>query len=919
MNTQSIARSRALLIALAILLSAATASPAAAQTLPQGVQKVTSVEGITEYRLANGLRVLLFPDPTKSNATVNVTYMVGSRHEDYGETGMAHLLEHLLFMGSTNHKDIKKELQDHGTRPNGSTWFDRTNYFETFAATDENLNWALSLESDRMVNSFVDKKDLDSEMTVVRNEMEAGENSPANILMERIISTAYLWHNYGKSTIGERTDVERVPIDRLKAFYRHFYQPDNAVLVVAGKFDEPKALALVHKYFSPIPKPERQLRRTYTSEPVQDGERIVNLRRTGDVQQVAAAWHIPAGSDPEFAAVEMATRILGDQPAGRLYKALVETKKAASVSMFPFQLRDPGIAFASASVRMENPVEDARTTLLATIDEIKSKPFTKEELERQRTSWLKNFDLMMNNSERVALDLSEWQSMGDWRLLFLQRDRVEKVTLEQVQKAADKYFIPSNRTVGVFIPEKTPVRAEVADAPDVNKMLEGYKGREAVSQGEAFDASPGNIDKRTIRGELQGGIKLSMIAKKTRGSQVVATLNLHFGDENNLKGLSDTASLAGQMLMRGTSRHTRQQLKDELDKIKAQVAVSGNASGAMARITTTRENLPAALGLVAEMLKDSTFPANEFDQLKQQALAGMENMKSQPQAIAVISLQRRLNPYPKGDVRYTASIDEQIENYKAVTADQAKDFYTKYYGASAGELSIIGDFDAEAVQKQVSALFNDWKSPQHYARIIRNFKPASSKAETFETPDKANAMFVSGAAVKLRDTDPDYPALVLGNYLLGQGMNSRLFARIRTKEGLSYGVGSQLSANKEDDLAYFMAFAICAPENAPKVETSFKDEMTQVLEKGYTVEEVEAGKKSWLQSRQVSRANDGELVGRLASHAYDNRTMAFDADLEAKVQALSPAQIQAAMKKFFDPSKLSFVRAGDFKKVNVSF
>ncbi len=886
---------------------------------PASFQKVTSVEGITEYRLPNGLRVLLFPDPTKSNITVNVTYMVGSRHEDYGETGMAHLLEHLLFMGSTNHANIKKELQDHGTRPNGTTWLDRTNYFETFVASDENLDWALAMEADRMVNSFIAKKDLDSEMTVVRNEMESGENSPSGILMERVLSTAYLWHNYGKDTIGARSDVERVPIERLQAFYRHFYQPDNAVLVVAGKFDEAKTLSLIQKYFAPIPKPTRTLRRTYTSEPTQDGERTVTLRRVGDLQYVAAAWHIPSGADADYAAVEMAARIFSDQPSGRLYKALVETKKAASAAMFPFQLKDPGIVYAQASVRMEQSLEEARKTLLETVDGIKGQPFTKEELDRQRTNWLKNFDLMMNNTQSVALDLSEWQAMGDWRLLFLHRDRIEKVTLDQVQKAAEKYFIPSNRTVGVFIPEKAPARAEIADAPDVAKLLEGYKGRAAVSQGEVFDASPANIDKRTIRGQLKDGVKLSMIEKQTRGSQVVATLNLHFGDADNLKGQSFVGSLTGQMLMRGTAKHTRQQLKDELDKIKAQVMVSGSPTGAAVRITTTKENLPAALALAGEMLRESTFPANEFDQLKQQNLAGLENAKSQPQAIALQALQSQMNPYPKGDIRYTPTIEEQIEGIKSVTLDQVKEFYTKYYGAPAGELAVIGDFDAEGLQKQASTLLNGWKSQQHFARVIRNFKETAAKNQAFETPDKANAMWLAGMGLKLRDSDPDYPALVLGNYLLGQGMNSRMFARIRTKEGLSYGVGSQLIANAEDDLAMFMAFAICAPENAPKVETSFKDEISQILAKGYTAEEVAAAKKSWAQSRQLSRANDSELVGRLAGQAYDNRTMAFDAELEAKVMALTPAQIQTAMKKHLDPTKLSFVRAGDFKKVNVTW
>ncbi|MCS7042786.1 MAG: insulinase family protein [Bryobacteraceae bacterium] len=902
---------------LAAVLLASACFPAAAQS--GAPRKVTSVEGITEYRLDNGLRVLLFPDPTKSTITVNVTYMVGSRHEDYGETGMAHLLEHLLFMGSKNHPDIKKELQDRGARPNGTTWYDRTNYFETFAATEDNLAWALSMEADRMVNSFVAKKDLDSEMTVVRNEMEAGENAPQRVLLQRVLATAFEWHNYGKLTIGARSDVERVPIERLQAFYRHFYQPDNALLVVAGKFDEQKALALIQKTFGAIPKPQRQLRRTYTVEPAQDGERQVVVRRVGDVQYVGAAWHIPPGSHEEFPAIEMAVAILGDQPSGRLYKALVETKKAATVSMNAFQLHDPGFAYASASVRMDSPLEDARKALLDTIAEIRSKPFTKDELERQRTRWLKNFELQMNDPQDVALELSEWQAMGDWRLMFLQRDRIEKVTLEQVQKAAEKYFIPSNCTVGLFIPEKEPVRVQPPEPPDVQKLVEGYTGRAVVSQGEAFEATPANIDRRTIRGEIGGGLKLALLPKKTRGSQVTAVLSLHFGDENNLRDKVFIGGLAGQMLMRGTTKKTRQQIRDEIDRIKAQINVGGNASGASARITTTRENLPAAIDLVFEMLKESAFPENEFDQLKRQVLASLESAKSQPQTIASVALQRHLMPWPKGDIRSTPTIEEQIEGIQAATLDQVKEFYAQYYGLAEAELAIIGDFDPEAVQQQVARHVRDWKSRQNYARVLRRFKPVQPAAGAFETPDKANAMWMAGAALKLKDTDPDYPALIFGNYLLGQGMNSRLFARIRNKEGLSYGVGSQVIADSDGDHALFIAFAICAPENAPKVEASFRDEMRKVLTEGFTAEEIEAGKKSWLQSRQVSRENDDELVQRLVSRTYERRTMAFDAELEEKVKALTPEQVRAAMAKHLDPAGLTYMRAGDFRKVNVTW
>jgi zinc protease len=907
------------LIGLAALAATVFAQAPAPVALPQGVSYVTSVEGINEYRLPNGLRVLLFADPTKDNVTVNITYMVGSRHENYGETGMAHLLEHMLFKGSTHHTDIPKELKDHGARPNGTTWVDRTNYFETFHATDENLTWALELEADRMVNSFIAKKDLDSEMTVVRNEYEAGENSPQRVLMERVQSTAYLWHNYGKSTIGARSDIERVPIEHLQAFYHHFYQPDNAVLVVAGKIDEAKTLAQVTATFGPIPKPARELRRTYTSEPTQDGERGVTLRRVGDVQAICIVHHVPAGSDAEFPAVQVAANILGDNPSGRLYKAAVVTGRAATIGAGAMQLRDPGLMVITASVRTEKSIDDVVNAITTTLDEIKSAPFTDAEVQRAKTQWEKGFELMMRNSEQVALGLTSWQAQGDWRLLFLHRDRMRKLTAGDVQQAALKYFVPSNRTIGRFIPDNAPARADIADAPDVAALLKDYKGGAGIPKGEAFDASPENIDRRTQLVDLPGGLKLSLLPKKTRGEQVHASIALHFGDATSLRGKQTIATATGRMLMRGTTRHTREQIKDTFDALKAQVGVSGGLGGADARITTTRENLKPVLELVAEILREPSFPEKEAEELRQQELAGLENQRSEPGAIASLAITRALNPYPQDDVRYVQTLDERIEAVKGVTVQQLKQFHTDFYGASAGEVVVVGDFDPADVQQLITRLFGDWKSPQPYTRIEREYHQVAAAPQAFETPDKANAVWLAAMNIKMSDTDPDYPAMVLSSYIIGSGMNSRLFARIRNKEGLSYGVGAGFNAPTKDEDGGFFAQAICAPQNAQKVEASFKDEIDQILGHGFTPQEVAESKKSWLLSRQVSRAEDEQVMRRLSSHRYWGRHMTFDAELEQRVMALTPEDLQAGLRRHLDLAQLLYYRAGDFKKANVAW
>ncbi len=885
------------------------------QAPPPGMTKVASVEGITEYRLDNGLRVLLFPDPGKTTVTVNMTYLVGSRHENYGESGMAHLLEHLVFKGTPRHKDIPKELTDHGTRPNGSTWYDRTNYFETMKASDENLRWALDLEADRMINSFISKKDLDSEMTVVRNEFEMGENSPFRVLMQRLAATAYLWHNYGKSTIGERSDIENVDISRLQAFYRRYYQPDNAVLLVAGKVDEPKVAALVHEYFAKIPKPTRVLEPTYTKEPVQDGERTIVVRRVGDQKLVMAQYHVPPGAHRDNAPINVLAGVLGNAPSGRLYKALVETKKATSVNAYVFDLKEPGMFIHMATLRKEGDQEDVRKVLVDTLEGLRDKPVTAEEVERSKRDLLKTIDLQLNDTERVGLFMSEYIASGDWRLLFWARDQIESSTVEDVQRVALKYLKPANRTLGLFIPDDKPDRAEIESAPDPAVMLKDYKGRKQISQGEAFDPSPANIDKRTERGSLPGGVRYALLSKKNRGGKVNLSLTLRFGDEKSLFGKSSAGSATSALLNRGAAGMTRQQIQDEFDKLKAQVRFSGGASYVDVSMETTRENLVPALRLAGKILREPSFPQNEFDQWKQRALNAVEAQRREPQAIAMLEFGRHLNRFPKGDLRYRRTPGEEIADLNALGVEDVKRFYKDFYGASSGELSVTGDFDAAEVKKAAGEIVSGWASPAKYTRITNPFQPVEAKPMAFETPDKANATLMAGMPVKITDEDPDYPALVLGNFMLGGGfLNSRLATRIRSKDGLSYGVGAMLQVNPKDDGSRWFAYAIFAPQNAAKVEAAMNEEIARALKDGFTDDEVKAAKNGWLQQRQVSRGQDGELNGQIASQTQHGRTMAFQQTIESKVDSLTTAEINAAIRKYIDPSKISVFKAGDFAK-----
>ncbi|HKJ00993.1 MAG TPA: pitrilysin family protein, partial [Longimicrobiales bacterium] len=905
------------LMALALLLL--IASPVTSQQRAADLTPVTTVEGITEYQLDNGLRVLLFPDPSKPQVTVNITYFVGSRHEGYGETGMAHLLEHMVFKGTPTHTDIMQELTERGANPNGTTWFDRTNYFEIFPASADNLAWALDLEADRMVNSFIAKKDLDSEMTVVRNEMEMGENSPFNILMERVLSTAYLWHNYGHSTIGARSDVEDVPIERLQAFYHKYYQPDNAMLVVAGNFDADRALALVAEKFGVLPRPERVganfLYPTYTREPTQDGERMVTLRRVGDIQAVMTAYHVPPGADPSYAAVDVLAYVLGDAPSGRLYKALVEPQIASQVGAMAFQLREAGPLLNFAQVRADGDLDAAWQALNETVQGVLTRPVTGEEVARAKAALLKQIELSFNNSAGIALQLSEWAAMGDWRLLFLYRDALEKVTADDVNRVAQAYLKPDNRTVGLFRPTESPDRAEIPDLPDIHALVDGYTGRAAVAQGEAFDPSPANVDARTTTFTLPNGLEVGLLPKETRGDAAVVRLRLQFGDERSLMGRGPAGDMAGSMLMRGTTAHTRQQIQDELDRLKASGSVGGSATQGSGQFNTVRGSVAELIGLMGEIVRTPAFPASEFEVLKNQRLAALEEARTDPGTLAQIALQRKMDPWPVGHPRHTGTVEEEIADLNGVTLEQAKAFHHDFYGPQAGNLVVVGDFDPAEVRAAIEKAFGDWTSPHPYERIASRFRDVPADEIVIETPDKANAFFLAQQNLELTDTDPDYAALTLAGEMLGGGfLNSRLAKRIRVDEGLSYGVGGSISGHPVDPVGQFFAYAIYAPENADKLEAAFKEEMQKVLSGGFTADEVAAAKQAVLEQRQLQRAQDPSLSGQISSNLYFDRTFRFDAALEQKIRDLTAEDVNAAIRRHLDLSKITLVKAGDFAK-----
>jgi zinc protease len=515
----------------------------------------------------------------------------------------------------------------------------------------------------------------------------------------------------------------------------------------------------------------------------------------------------------------------------------------------------------------------------------------------------------------VAIELSDWSAQGDWRLFFLYRDRLEKVTAEDVTRVAATYLVRNNRTAGVYEPTKEAQRATIPATPDLAEMIGDYKGRSDVAQGEEFDVDPLAIEKRLARSTLSSGIKVTLLPKKTRGSIVNLRLNFRYGNAEALKGLAVAAELMPQMLNRGSEHMTRQQITDELNNYRAQLRVSGTPGVLSLSVQTSRENVAKVLEIVKEVMKHPLFPKEELEIIREEQIAQINQQMSDPIALAMTNVSRKISPYPVDDPRYVPTMDEEAERVKAVTVEQIKDVYSHMLSSAVGELTIVGDFDPELVLPAVDEFTTGWSSDVKFERLARvSVNNEKGDREQILTPDKPNAAYIAAMTIPMRDDHPDYAALSIGNFVLGSsGLSSRLGDRLRQKEGLSYSVQSSLQPSAVDERTTFFLFAISNPDNAPKVHEAIQDELKKLLDNGITAEELEAAKAGYLQEQQVQRTEDRAIVQTLESYAFIGRDMKFVAEFEDRISKLTVEEVNAALKKHIDPQRLFIVQAGDFK------
>lgn len=911
-----------LLIALLLLPAAGQAAPAqavgtppaatAAAPLPKGIHEVVLIQGVTEYTLDNGLTVLLAPDDASAQTTVNMSYRVGSRNEGPGETGMAHLLEHLLFRGTPTHPNALAEFARRGLAANGSTSVDLTNFYATFASDPKTLRWFLSWQSDAMLNSPITKADLDAEMTVVRNEMERDENSAFSALLQQTNAAAYVWHPYGRAVVGARSDVEHVDVTQLRAFYHRYYQPDNAVLIVTGNFDSNQALQWIAQDFGSMAKATRVLPREYTVEPVQQGARAVTLRRIGDSPLAIAEYHIPEAASDAFTALSIGSDMLADSPSGPLYQTLVQSGEASSVFGFARPMKQPGYMIFGAQLQPGTDAQAALQALETTLESDGIAKLDEAALKRARTAWLNQWKQTYNQSASLASALSDAVTLGDWKLFFIKKLRVQALTLDSVRHQLKTWLLPSNRTSGLYLPTTAPKYAPPAPAADLGPWIQKLQTGTTRPTVALFDTSPQSIDAATQRSTLKlanGPVTLALLPKPSAGGRVEAILQLRFGTADQMHGLNLVPEVTAAMLKRGTADLTRQQIDDRLNTLDAELSFSGDGNVLSARLASGRDQFPALLDLTFHLLRDASFPAEELAKIQRSLIVNVENRSSSPAFLVRNALDRHDQPWKPDDIRYEPTPQQTLAWVKTLTPKDLQHFHDTFYGAGNISLAAVGDFDPAAVTQHLKTDLDGWRAAPPYQRIPDPWYAMKPKVFHIPTPGKANADYRATLPVKLQDTDPRWPALMLANYLLGGSEDSLLWKRVRVKDGLSYSVGSSLNVSSWEPSGNWTFSASMAPQNAASLERAVRDTLDAALQTGFTQAQVDQGVKSLLNYLQLGRSSDAYLSGRWSDYLDTGRSFAWQQHIQEKLQALTADQVNAAMRDVLRPDDLTIAIA----------
>lgn len=891
-------------------------------TASEALVPVKTLDGIEEYELrSNGLKVLLMPHEGMPIATVMVTYNVGSRHEVPGTTGATHILEHMMFKGTPRFNaaegnDYSSIMERIGARANATTWFDRTNYYATLPS--DYVPKAIELEADRMRNLLIREEDLASEMTVVRNEWEQGENNPVRTLIKELFAAAFTAHTYSHPTIGWKSDIENTSPKKLRRFYDTFYWPENAVLTVIGGFDREATLAAIEKHYGAIEAAPQPIPEVETVEPPQIGPRRVMIERAGQVGIVMRGYKVPKATHPDWPALTLIDQIVGANKTGRLYRALEDKGKATATFTFVPELHDPGLFIFGAYLTAEATHEEIETLLSKEIEALVGGGVTEEELSRAKSVIRANIIYQRDGPFSIADQINDAIAMGDWTRYVNRPKAIEAVTAAEIQAVAKRYFQRKTSTTGWFVPEVKNSLAKASARPwgpnyyrDPDLFGPGPEAKQ--SQAGKNMGPPTVVDfSSRMRRETVAGIDLITVDMPIKG--VVSFVgSFAAGESLSPDNRPMLAGLTAAMLDKGSTNKDRFTIAEILNTVGADIQFQADNHSLDFSGRFLRPDAGTVLELLAEQLRTPAFDPEVFETVRTRQEARLLLALDDPNYRASSEISRLL--YPKGHPNHNASINLLLEDLNRTQVDDLRQFHKKFYGPESMRLVFVGDIDFEQVKAAVANAFDDWTGGVAYPdEALSQLENAPAEERLF-IADKASVSVEYGYNTGLQRNQEDYLPFMLGNYILGGSFSSRLMSEVRKNRGLTYGIRSF----HQGDLLTPGHWTLTASFSPDMLGTGLEATEAVLREwytQGVSEEETEAAIETLTGSYLVGLATTGRVAAQI--HSFLQRGMApeYIDQYPLKLRDLTPEQVNQAIREYLDPAQLKRVVAGSLRSAD---
>ncbi|MDQ8195998.1 pitrilysin family protein [Coraliomargarita sp. SDUM461004] len=893
-----------------------------AQSIPDGIQSIRTLGGIEEYRLeSNGLNILLMPNEGLPVATVMVTYKVGSRNEVTGTTGATHILEHMMFKGterfnSVDGNDYSSQMERIGARSNATTWFDRTNYYATMPS--EYVPMTIELEADRMRGLLIREEDLASEMTVVRNEYERGENSPVSTLIKELFASAYMAHPYSHPTIGWHSDIESTTTEKLREFYDTYYWPENAVLTIIGGFNKAETLEAIVTHYGKVPAAPHTIPAVTTSEPEQLGARRVTIHRAGQVGVVMIGFKVAAGTHEDWAALTLLQQLLGADKTGRLYRALEDKGKASATFTYAPQLRDPGLFIFGAYLTPDSTHQEVENIILDEIDALISGGVDKDELARAKSVIQASTVYGRDGPYAIADQINEAIAMGDWTAYLKLPNAIQQVSTDALQKVAAKYFINQSSTTGWFIPEV--VNSLTAQATHItgpnyfrDPALFGPLHNKPTTTAPTKMAAQTRpiVDFSTHMQQAQiGGIRLVAIDMPI--DNVVSFVgSIAAGDSLSPANAPMLASLTAAMLDKGTTSQDRFKIAEKLDTLGADISFSSGAQNLNFAGQFLRPDAGSVLEILADQLRNPAFDASVLDNLKRRQEAGLLQAIDNPDYRASAQLSRLL--YPTHHINYSTPIKELLADLKSTTIEDLSAFHQAHYGADSMTLIFTGDIDFEQLKAAVANAFEDWNTGSQYPKLATKQLTNQQQSERIYIEDKTSVAVRFGYNTELQRTAEDYLPFMVGNYILGGSFHSRLMTEVRKNRGLTYSIRS----GHEGDIltpGNWILSASFAPSMLNQGLQATHEVLQHWYSEGVTEQEVSAAIETLTGSYLVGLSTTGSVAAQVHSFMQRGFEPEYIDQYPELVRQLHADDVNRTIQEYFDPTQLTEVIAGSLHK-----